>query len=419
MKIAAAKALAELAREDVPDEVAAAYQGARPKFGPDYIIPAPFDPRLISAIPVAVAKAAMDSGVARKPIVDIDAYAQRAFGAPRPDRRRRCSASTTACARQPKRVVFAEGEEEQVIRAAVAYRQPAARHRHPGRPRRRRQARPPGTPASTSTRKASRSSTRACRAATAIYTDYLYERLQRKGYLFRDCQRLVNNDRNHFAACMVALGDADAHGHRRHPQLFDRARRRPPRHRRQARPPRHRRVDRAGARPHRAGRRHRRARHAERRADSPTSPRRPPASPAASATSRASPCSPIRPSAIRRASAPSACARRCASSTSARVDFEYDGEMAADVALNRARDGALSVLPPVRPGQRADHAGVPLGLDLDQDAAGTRRLDGDRPAAGRPRTSRCRSSRSAPRTPTSSTWRRSRPIRRGLDERSA
>ncbi|TGV95413.1 NADP-dependent malic enzyme, partial [Mesorhizobium sp. M2D.F.Ca.ET.145.01.1.1] len=71
MKIAAARALAELARQDVPDDVAAAYQGNRPKFGPNYIIPVPFDPRLISAIPIAVAKAAMDSGVARKPILDL------------------------------------------------------------------------------------------------------------------------------------------------------------------------------------------------------------------------------------------------------------------------------------------------------------------------------------------------------------
>src|SRR5207302_4314592 len=75
MKVAAAQALADLAREDVPDEVAAAY-GARPKYGPDYIIPVPFDPRLIASIPLAVAKAAMDTGVARKPIVDMDAYRQ-------------------------------------------------------------------------------------------------------------------------------------------------------------------------------------------------------------------------------------------------------------------------------------------------------------------------------------------------------
>ena len=76
MKIAAAKAIAQLAREDVPDEVAAAYRGVRPKFGPEYIIPVPFDPRLISEIPAAVAKAAMESGVARRPIVDMEAYRQ-------------------------------------------------------------------------------------------------------------------------------------------------------------------------------------------------------------------------------------------------------------------------------------------------------------------------------------------------------
>ena len=119
MKIAAAKALAELAREDVPDEVAAAY-GARPKYGPDYIIPVPFDPRLISFVPPAVAKAAMDSGVARKPIVDMDAYRQAL-------RNRRDPVAGVLqrvferLRRSPKRVVFAEGEEEQVIRAAASF----------------------------------------------------------------------------------------------------------------------------------------------------------------------------------------------------------------------------------------------------------------------------------------------------------
>src|ERR1700681_982116 len=119
MKIAAARALATLAREDVPDEVAAAY-GARPKYGPDYIIPVPFDPRLISFIPPAVAKAAMDTGVARKPIVDMDAYRQAL--------RTRLDPVAGVLARvferlrrQPKRVVFAEGEEEQVIRAAASF----------------------------------------------------------------------------------------------------------------------------------------------------------------------------------------------------------------------------------------------------------------------------------------------------------
>ena len=119
MKIAAAHALADLAREDVPDEVAALY-GARPKYGPDYIIPVPFDPRLISHIPPAVAKAAMDSKVARRPIVDMEAYRQQLRSRLDPiagvlqrvfERLRR----------QPKRVVFAEGEEEQVIRAAASF----------------------------------------------------------------------------------------------------------------------------------------------------------------------------------------------------------------------------------------------------------------------------------------------------------
>src|SRR6267154_5439806 len=119
MKIAAAKALADLAREDVPDEVAAAY-GMRPKYGPDYIIPVPFDPRLISAVPPAVAKAAMDTGAARKPIVDMDAYREQLRS------RRDPVAGVLArvferLRRSPKRVVFAEGEEEQVIRAAAAF----------------------------------------------------------------------------------------------------------------------------------------------------------------------------------------------------------------------------------------------------------------------------------------------------------
>jgi malate dehydrogenase (oxaloacetate-decarboxylating)(NADP+) len=100
MKIAAARALAELARKDVPDDVAAAYQGNRPTFGPNYIIPVPFDPRLISAIPIAVAKAAMESGVARKPILDLDRY-QQELSARRDPIASRCSASTTACAASP------------------------------------------------------------------------------------------------------------------------------------------------------------------------------------------------------------------------------------------------------------------------------------------------------------------------------
>src|ERR1700719_1284576 len=119
MKIAATRALAELAREDVPDEVAAAY-GTRPKYGPDYIIPVPFDPRLISFVPPAVAKAAMDTGVARKPIVDMDAYRQ-ALRTRRDPVAGILQRVVGRLRQQPKRIVFAEGEEEQVIRAAASY----------------------------------------------------------------------------------------------------------------------------------------------------------------------------------------------------------------------------------------------------------------------------------------------------------
>jgi malate dehydrogenase (oxaloacetate-decarboxylating)(NADP+) len=206
MKIAAARALAALAREDVPDEVAAAY-GARPKFGPDYIIPVPFDPRLISAVPPAVAKAAMDTGVARKPIADMDAYRNTLQS------RRDPAASVmqqvfTRVRAAPKRVVFAEGEEEQVIRAAAIFvQQGLGTALVVGREDVvRENAKNAGVELGNGIEIVNaRLSTR-----TALYTNYLYERLQRKGYLIRDCQRLINQDRNHFGACMVALGDADA-----------------------------------------------------------------------------------------------------------------------------------------------------------------------------------------------------------------
>jgi len=206
MKIAAARALAQLAREDVPDEVASAY-GARPKFGPDYIIPVPFDPRLISYVPPAVAQAAMDTGVARKPIVDMDAYRHQL------NARRDPIAGTLVqvferLRRQPKRVVFAEGEEEQVIRAAASFvHQGLGTALLVGREDRVRQsARDNGIELGDDIEIVNaRVSTR-----NAAYINFLYERLQRHGYLVRDCQRLVNQDRNHFAACMVALGDADA-----------------------------------------------------------------------------------------------------------------------------------------------------------------------------------------------------------------
>jgi len=207
MKVAAANALAALAREDVPDDVAAAYQGNRPRFGPNYIIPVPFDPRLISAIPVAVAKAAMESGVAGRPITNLEAYARELSA------RRDPIASTLQgiferVRRQPKRIVFAEGEEEQVMRAAVSYaNQRLGTAILLGREDR---IRATAEAAGVDLAKAGIEIINArLSSRNTVYADYLYERLQRKGYLFRDCHRIINNDRNHFAACMVALGDAD------------------------------------------------------------------------------------------------------------------------------------------------------------------------------------------------------------------
>jgi malate dehydrogenase (oxaloacetate-decarboxylating)(NADP+) len=206
MKIAAARALAALAREDVPDEVAAAY-GTRPKFGPDYIIPVPFDPRLISSIPPAVAQAAMETGVARKPIVNMDAYRQQL-------RTRRDPVAGVLAGiferlkRQPKRVAFAEGEEEQVIRAAASFvEQGLGTALLVGREERVRE-----TAKSTGIELGQGLTVVNARLSkrNAEYAAHLYERLQRHGFLIRDCQRMVNQDRNTFAACMVAMSDADA-----------------------------------------------------------------------------------------------------------------------------------------------------------------------------------------------------------------
>ncbi len=208
MKVACAHALAELAREEVPDEVAAAYRGNRPKFGPEYIIPVPFDPRLIHTIPPAVAQAAMESGVARKPIVDMEAYKHQLSA------RRDPVAGTlqrifSKVRQQPKRVVFAEGEEEPVIRAATSFvSQGLGEAILIGREDEIKSM-------------AERAGIDIDRPGISIqnarlsnrnsdYAQYLYGRLQRRGYLLRDCQRMVNNDRNYWGAIMVARGDADA-----------------------------------------------------------------------------------------------------------------------------------------------------------------------------------------------------------------
>ena len=208
MKIACANALAQLAREDVPDEVAAAYHGKTLKFGPEYIIPAPFDPRLIWYIPPYVAQAAMDTGVARKPIEDMDAYRASLAQRVDPTAGFMQKISGAVMAAPNKRIVFAEGEEPSVIRAAYAFQNEGLGHAilvgrdelvHEN-------MRLVGlnpddikfeiVNARTSDR-------------NPEFVDFLYERLQREGYLIRDVQRLINQDRNSFAASMVALGYAD------------------------------------------------------------------------------------------------------------------------------------------------------------------------------------------------------------------
>ncbi len=206
MKLAAARALAELAREDVPDEVMAAYHGRQLKFGPGYIIPTPFDPRLIAAIPPAVAQAAMDTGVARKPIDDMGAYRDRL--AQRLDPTASLLQSLQESVRaNPKTIVFAEGEDPAVIRAAYQFEQlEMGKAILIGREEQvRRNKSLVGVPEDSGLQIFNaRLSDR-----NVDYTDYLYRRLQRRGYLLRDCQRMINQDRNVFAATMVAMGDAD------------------------------------------------------------------------------------------------------------------------------------------------------------------------------------------------------------------
>ena len=207
MKIAAAEAIAALAREDVPDEVDAVYANVRLRYGPDYIIPVPFDPRLIESIPPAVAKAAMDSGVARKPIAIIDTYKRELA-----ERLDPTAASVQAIFQtlreNPQRVIFAEGEEERSIRAAVAFRNAGL-----------------GTPVLIGREEVVRQQIEeiglhgaehleihnaALSRTREDYIEFLYKRLRRQGHMLRDCQRMVNQNRNVFGACMVAHGEADA-----------------------------------------------------------------------------------------------------------------------------------------------------------------------------------------------------------------
>ena len=206
MKIAAAYAIADLARQQVPEEVAAAYGGRASSFGPEYIIPSPFDPRLMEIVPAAVAEAAMKTGVAQRPIENLDDYRTRL--------RARLNPTTSvltlayeAARNNPKRVVFAEGEEEVVLRAAIQFRDGGY-----------------GIPVLVG-REGLHDKLRAMGVADAEsfevhnsvnsphvpqMVDMLYERLQRRGYLRRDVERMVNRDRNIFGSLLLKMGLGDA-----------------------------------------------------------------------------------------------------------------------------------------------------------------------------------------------------------------
>ena len=207
MKVAAANAIAKLAREDVPDEVVAAMGGDRPKYGKDYIIPSTFDPRLISVIPAAVAKAAMDSGVAKKDIKDFEVYKEQL--------KQRLNPSVTIMQginshikKNQKRIVFADGEDENTLKAAIAFKNSKL-----------------GIPILVGKKEKIKERIKEIgynenfdievinsqdSGKREKYVSFLFKKMQREqGLLERDCDRLVRNDRVIWASCMVACGDAD------------------------------------------------------------------------------------------------------------------------------------------------------------------------------------------------------------------
>ena len=206
MKIAAANAIAELAREQVPEEVAVAY-GKNHQFGPDYIIPAPFDPRLMEVVSSAVAKAAMDSGVAQKPIEDFDAYRHSLKARLNPTTSVLTSVYEKVKA-NPKRVIFAEAENEIVLRAAIQYRdfgygEPVLVGRTSAVIDKLRElgvSDPAGYEIHNSVTS----------EHVPAMVELIYERLQRRGFLERDVHRMVNQDRNVFASALLKLGIGDA-----------------------------------------------------------------------------------------------------------------------------------------------------------------------------------------------------------------
>jgi len=207
MKVAAAHAIAELAREDVPDEVVAAMGGERPKYGKEYIIPSTFDPRLITEIPVAVAKAAIKSGVARKEIKNFEIYKEQL--------KQRLDPSVTIMQginsqikKTQKRIVFADGEDENTLKAAIAFKNTKL-----------------GVPILVGKKDKIKEQLKNIgysenfnieivnsndKKKREKYSNYLFKKLQRKeGLLERDCDRLVRNDRVIWTSCMVSCGDAD------------------------------------------------------------------------------------------------------------------------------------------------------------------------------------------------------------------
>jgi malate dehydrogenase (oxaloacetate-decarboxylating)(NADP+) len=205
MKIAAAQALAKLARQQVPEEVAVAY-GTAPHFGEDYIIPAPFDPRLMEEVPAAVAEAAMRSGVARRNIEDMAAYRESLKARLNPTTSVLAMAHTNARA-NPKRVVFAEAEEEVVLRAAIAFKEGGY-----GTPVLVGRDEVPEKLLALGVDDPSEYELHNSRHSPLVpeMVDFLYTRLQRRGYLRREVEAMVNQDRNIFGALLLQLGQADA-----------------------------------------------------------------------------------------------------------------------------------------------------------------------------------------------------------------
>ncbi len=208
MKVAAAHAIANLAKEDVPDEVVAAMGGERPHYGKDYIIPSTFDPRLISVIPAAVAKAAIETGVARIKVENFEIYKDQL--------KQRLDPTVaimqginTYIKRKPKKVVFADGEDENMLKAAIAFKNSKL-----------------GIPILIGKKDIIKDQIKRIgynenfdieivnskdTSKKEKYVKYVFKKLQREqGMLERDCDRLVRNDRVVWASCMVASGDADA-----------------------------------------------------------------------------------------------------------------------------------------------------------------------------------------------------------------